>query len=344
MKIATFLSDFPVCGNPWLCDFIDGLALRGFAIDLYIESAGKSPVFRNNVRVINLSYPVLRCSQKEPDYVARQNIPFSHLLSPASIGVTQIISEKKKYDYCIGLESKGLLLAKIAADASGCRFGYLNFELYDEKNPGVWREQIADVKKFESLLMPEIDLFMIQDETRHNEYFKILNTNQRPQNTMYFPVSLPRVCLSEKPRYWHERYNLPEEFKIVFYIGQICSNRLVDKMVMAAQSFNDDQLLVIHGRGNADFLKELKQLDKKNKVIFSTDQAGWNMMNYLAASADMGLAFYRADRINDFTTGKSSAKLARYMQAGIPVICPEYPTFKDVVDKYHNGECFSDFA
>jgi SAM-dependent methyltransferase/glycosyltransferase involved in cell wall biosynthesis len=348
MRVGLFLSDFPIYYLPWACEIVDGLAARGLEINLYLRNAGeKAPVLQNNVNVINLSNPALRFSQKELDYVARQNIPFSHLLSPASIGVTQIISEKKKYDYCIGLESKGLLLAKIAADASGCRLGYLSFELYDEKNPGVWGGQIKDVRKFESLLMPEIDLFMIQDETRHNEYFKILNTNQRPQNTMYFPVSLPRVCLSEKPQYWHRKYNLPQECKIILYIGQICSNRLVDKMVMGAQSFDDDQLLVVHGPafGNInDILRQLKQLDKKNKVIFSTDDVDCNEMKYLVASADMGLAFYSADRINDFTTGKSSAKLARYMQAGIPVICPAYPTFKDVVDKYHNGECFSDFA
>lgn len=348
MKVAFFLSDFPIYYLSWLCNIADGLAARGFEIHLYLQKAGaKIPIFHRNVKVINLSEPGLNHSSEQVRCVDFHNIPFSYLLPPLSILIVRDMSARERYNYCIGFESAGLLLAKIAADASGCPFAYLSFELHGDQDLGVWGDQVSDFKKFESILMPEIDLFIIQGQTRCGEYFKILNTGRRPQNTMYFPISLPRVSLKEEPRYWHNKYNLSESLKIVFYIGQICSNRFVDKMVMSAQSFDAGQLLVVHGPAFDyvhDTLKEFNELDRKNRVIFSIDEVGPDKIKYMAASADIGLALYKREPINDFTTGKSSDKMAQYMQAGIPVVCSKYPTFEEVVNEYHNGECLSDFA
>jgi glycosyltransferase involved in cell wall biosynthesis len=348
MKIALFISHWPIHIVSWFSEIVNGFAVRGFEVDLYIDKAGQQvPAFEGHVKIINLSYLGSEHLRQQDCCVELPNIPFSYLLPPLSILIVRNTSSKRKYDYCIGFESAGLLLAKIAADASGCPFAYMSFELYCKEHPGVWKDRIGDFKKFESMLLSGMDLFMIQDKTREREYFKILNTNQRPQSTMYFPVSLPSAPLEKKPRYWHKKFNLLESLKIVFYEGQICSNRFVDKMVISAQSFCEDQLLVAHGPAFAyvnDTLRQLKELDRKNKAIFSTNEVQWDQMKYLSASADVGLVFYRDDNINDFTTGKSSSKMASYMRAGIPVVCSKYPTFEEVVNEYHNGECISDFA
>ena len=115
---------------------------------------------------------------------------------------------------------------------------------------------------------------------------------------------------------------------------------------MAAQSFRPDQQLVVHGPfyNNAAAMKQLTDLDTKRRVIFSTEMLPWDQVTAVGASADIGLVFYRSQYVNEFTTGRSSDKLARYLQSGIPVVCSDFPSFRQEVDRYHFGLCCSDFA
>jgi len=331
MKIAAFVTDFPLQLLCWLCDIIDGLAVRGVQVDLFLYKAGQAPQFRPGVRVI----PLPEGGQ-----------PGSELVAEAAINAVRKIASGVPYDACIGFESRGLLLAKIAADTAKCPLIHHSFELYDPEHPGVWQKDFAELKRLEGHLIREVDLFLIQDATREREYFRILGTDNRPQNTMHLPVSLPRLADRPKPRYWHEKYNLPSSTRVVFYIGQLTAGRFVDQMIVAAQSFRPDQQLVVHGPfyNNTAALKQLTDLDTKRRVIFSTQMLAWDQVAQIGASTDIGLVFYRSDRINDITTGRSSDKLARYLQSGIPVICPDFPSFREGIDKYRFGLGCSEFS
>jgi FkbM family methyltransferase len=331
MKIAAFVTDFPLHLLCWLCDIIDGLAVRGVQVDLYLYKAGQPPQFRPGVRVI----PLPEDGQSG-----------SELVAEAAINAVRKIASGVPYDACISFESRALLLAKIASDTVKCPLIHHNFELYDPEHPGVWQKDFVEIKRLEGRLIREVDLFLIQDAAREREYFRILGTDNRPLNTMHFPVSLPRLADRPKPRYWHETYNLAPSTRVVFYIGQLTAARFVDRMIVAAQSFRPDQQLVVHGPfyNNTAALKQLTDLDEKRRVIFSTQLLAWDQIVRISASADIGLVMYRRQMINEFTTGRSSDKLARYLQSGIPVICPDFPSFREGVDAYHFGLCCSEYA
>jgi hypothetical protein len=193
MKIAAFVTDFPLQLLCWLCDIIDGLAVRGVEVDLFLYKAGQPPQFRPGVRII----PLPEGGQGGPELVAK-----------AAVEAVRHIASQIPYDACIGFESRALLLAKVAADAAKCPLIHHSFELYDPEHPGVWQKDFAELKHIEGRLIREVDLFLIQDAARQREYFRILGTENRPQNTMHLPVSLPRLVDCPKPRYWHEQYNL----------------------------------------------------------------------------------------------------------------------------------------
>ena len=131
MKLAFYLSDFPIYYLPWLCQILDSLANQHFIIDLYLNNAGsKLPLFSKNVSIIELSANQNLLEHKHENKSEFSFPPFAYLLPQESVQNIHLLSKNYGYDFCIGLESRGLLLAKIASDASDCPLAYLNFELY----------------------------------------------------------------------------------------------------------------------------------------------------------------------------------------------------------------------
>jgi len=346
MKIAIFLSDFPLYFLPWACNIIEQMANKGFQIDVFVQNSGSNfPVFPKTVSIINLSDHSVNLSPLLLKPV-ETSIPFANLFPDRVIGMTHNMAKERGYDYCLGLEKFGLLLAKIAADISSCPLGYMSFELYEPGYPGVYGDRILEILRHEAKLIPQIDLFMIQDHVREYEYFRILQSNERPHHIMYFPISLSKCVFKEKPKYWHKKFDLSDDTKIIFYTGQIGATRFLDRFIESAQSFKHEQKLLIQGTtfGNTNLIHTLKGYDRNNKVLFSINEVDWKERSVLVASADIGLIYYRDKPINDYLTGRSSDKMAAYMQAGIPIICPNYPTFINVVDRFHNGKYISAFS
>ena len=95
MKLAFYLSDFPIYYLPWLCHILDSLAKQDFIIDLYLNNAGtKIAVFPNNVHVIELSAnPKLpeQNHETKPDF---RIPPFVNLLPLDSVRNSHFLSKK----------------------------------------------------------------------------------------------------------------------------------------------------------------------------------------------------------------------------------------------------------
>ncbi len=347
MKIAAFVTDFPLHLLCWLCDVINGLAARGVQIDLFLYKAGEPPRFHPNIRAINLSQVARQIGTSGQSSTAHpEPLSFSTIFAPGVVETVERAALQARYDTCISFESRALILARIAAKAAGCSLVHHSFELYEPSYPGVWQDEFGVIKQFERKLIKDVDLFLIQDVDRQREYFRLLGTSDRPARTQFLPVALPRLSSTVKPRTWHQKYNLSPNTRVIFYMGQLSAARFVDQMIRAAQSFRSDQQIIVHGPiyNNTAAFSKLKELDVARRVIFSTEMLPWDQVNRLCASADIGLVFYRSQYINEITTGRSSDKLARYLQSGIPVVCSDFPSFRRETDKYHFGLCCSDFA
>jgi ADP-heptose:LPS heptosyltransferase/predicted O-methyltransferase YrrM/glycosyltransferase involved in cell wall biosynthesis/SAM-dependent methyltransferase len=339
MKVAVFFAHFPIAYHTYVYNFVNRLASRVHAVDFFLYDAGdRIPVFHNNVTVINVSDAV-----KRPPVKPKKEY-FDFVPEP-TVALITLHAHEKKYDYCIGIETIGLMYADIAARISRCPFAYHSLEMYTPAIPGIWRpEEIAVLQHYECALFGQLDLFLIQDACREREFLRSLPTPVQPPPAFYFPISMPPHSLPKKPRHWHERYQLSADMEIIFYFGQINTNRFVDRMITAAQSFADNQMLILQGSTFGTDLKLLQKLDVKKKVRFAPEFVDNDAISLYVASADVGCVFYKHDKINESTAGRSSTKLALYMQSYIPVVCSDYPTFREVVDHYHNGKYIADFS
>lgn len=337
MKIAIFLSEWPIGILPWACTIVEGLANRGFEVHLFIRNGDRGDgLFDARVKVFDLTS--FKISDAETLFAQYGSMfPISEYIDKESLVAAYAMGCSNKYDWCLGLERMGLLLAKTAAVGSKSLLAYMSFELYEPSHPGVYKEKLAGILRHEANILSSVDLFIIQDSVREAHYYRILGDDVSPKETLYYPISLTTAEKIQQPKEWHRKYNIPSDTKIILYTGSIGVNRFVEEFVLAAQAFPEEYKLIIHGPAydQFDYLYHLRKLDINNRTILSTDLVGWKERSLLAASADIGIVYYRNEPVNDRDTARSSDKVAAYLAAGIPFVGPNYQTYQDIAGSYH---------
>lgn len=351
VKIALFCG-LGLSGHHQIYYLVNEFATRGARVDFFIQKPIPDGYFEFHPNVSVTLLPrriegkaIPKLIQKIQKRWARMTgqtkpLPLDYFLTKRAMERVKTEALEKKFDYCIGLEYNGLFFAQIAAQVAGCPFAFFSYEL--AKPYAYQNRELASIRHYEAQIIREADLLIIQDAVREREYMKALQTTERPQDVLHFPVSLPRVSFPEKPRYWHEKFGLPADKKIVLNLGSIHPFYLIDQVVSGVQTLPDDFVVIVHGMKYSPFFGQVKKLDRNNRVIYSTDYVDIATVPLLAASADIGLAFYTDEDANFCTSGRSSYKIAFYMQAGVPMICSAHPTFAEVVNEYHNGVLLSD--
>jgi glycosyltransferase involved in cell wall biosynthesis len=158
------------------------------------------------------------------------------------------------------------------------------------------------------------------------------------------PISLLGPARPERTWYLHDRLGISRETHIVLLLGQIHAQRSTIDAVKAAQSLPAGWMLVVHGPAHGDdaLLQHLASLNTSGRARISTDLVAPRELTDLVASADVGLVLYAGDTPNDYLTGRSSEKVARYAQAGVPMIAFDYPSFLEVFDRFECGRCIED--
>lgn len=344
MKIGVFLTNFPLYFSVHIIELVNSLAASGHEVDLFLQSSGeKVPKFFAPVSVIQLPDELRFGDEAMPGLGST----FLSLIPHRNQNVVRQLSMLRQYDYCLGIESVGLCLAKLAADVSGGRYGMMSLELYDERNPGVWGGAIRQIKAIERELIKDADCLIIPDLERLNVYQEQLGITLRPEQCRLIPIGLSESVIDRgAPDYWRTTLKLPEHAKILLYVGQLGPRRFNEEMVSGFQNVRGDAVLAFRAGmvGDGNYLKNLTQMDKTGRFILDIEELPWNKRFERINGADIGLVFYTDKVINDMLTGRSSDKVAAYMQAEVPMICPKYDTFVDVIKRYHNGVAISDFS
>lgn len=325
-KIAITLSSFPIFYLTFIIDFINLLSEK-FDIELFLHNSGSNmPKFNNNVRIRLIAH-----NKTKKSHSVRQ------LLGKETIVKLKIFSQKR-YFAIIGIESLGLVMANILNKNNKQKLFYYNFELYDKNQKGVWQLNYNFIKQLEkNILLESVDKLIIQDKDREIAYKKIINLNKRI-DVCYLPVSLRDITIKT------EKSN--NELINIMYYGQLSPIRFNTHMVLEAQKFDVNIKLSINAVsfiGN-QYVEELKSLDLNNKVIFNLKHTKYNEIYKDIQEATIGLVFYRDTVINERLTGKSSVKLAHYMQVGIPIIGFKHTSLNKIVNDYNIGITISNLS
>jgi len=142
----------------------------------------------------------------------------------------------------------------------------------------------------------------------------------------------------EKSNFLRTRCNIDPNKKILLYFGFLHERRLVTQLVRIANCLEDDIVLVLHGWGRDKYLRYLRSIADKNKVIFSLGFVPEDEIRKVISSADIGIATYTTTNSNERLIAFSSTKMAYYAQCGVPVIAFDTESFRQLLVTFKCGE------
>jgi glycosyltransferase involved in cell wall biosynthesis len=241
----------------------------------------------------------------------------------------------------IGVEPFGLIAATLAADASKKEKSvpviYYNQELLLEKE--CHTVELKILKVLERMCNRMCYLTIVTDK-RRAALLRIDNSIES-ESIICVPVAGLGKAYRAKGNLLKEMCGIPQEKKVLLYAGYMESWAMCLEMAEAAQNWKDDIVLVLHSwqedAANSPYITQIRRLTQTHKVYLSLKQVDWQKMPELVSSADIGLALYQNLGEARSEIGHSSNKLAQYLQMGLPVITTDYPSLRDVIDRYQCG-------
>ena len=258
---------------------------------------------------------------------------------PESILAKAVAAMANKQYLCFfGMEAQGLIFAGWLGSKLGVPVVYFNLELsfsgLAHYRPGLnldlWRELEI---KYHSWAVATI----IQDEERARLLFE--NNRVFQHNVFFVPVALLGEPIRTRHRYFHQRFGLPGDERLLLHFGSINRYRKSPQVVQGVQKLPPGWTVVMHGALDESIREEMQRYDTGRRVILSTDLVPHKQLQILVSSADVGLVFYTDENFNEYTAGLASDKMARYMQCGLPVIVNDFPSFRRIIDKHRCGVC-----
>lgn len=227
------------------------------------------------------------------------------------------------YTCAIGVDLDGLSLAHDIC--RGAPLMYYSLELllsYELTTPAE-----RQLKARERELSQACTCVIVQDRERAR---LLAEDNEIPWDRMVMvPNAPPGPARRRSSHYWHERFHLRDEQRVVIHSGSLGHWTGVESIVQSAADWPEPWVLVVHTRYDAEtssYVDALRRNADPNRVFFSLKPVPRQDYDALIDGADVGIAFYvsSADsaftQLNVQTIGLSSGKLAYYLRAGLPVI------------------------
>jgi glycosyltransferase involved in cell wall biosynthesis len=258
----------------------------------------------------------------------------------------------KDYRCVIGVEKRGLIWAKEVASRLGVGYIYYSLELYTEDFERLiigYSPSFTQLRLLERNCHQKAFATIIQDPERAQVLFRDNGLSMSEATIYYIPVSLiggpykrrsrffHEVLGIRRSRFFHEVLGISDDKKVILYFGLIVEARYALELARVAQSFPDDWVLVLHGWGTSATIKEVKALDRREKVKMSLGMVPSGRLQDVVASADVGLVFYSPTINNDRMTAFSSEKMAIYAQCGVPFIAFDYPGYRRLANEDRFG-------
>ncbi|WP_375724893.1 hypothetical protein LXN10_05535 [Arcobacter sp. KX21116] len=347
MKKIAFIwpAGFPLNRMIWPQDFLNILA-NYFFIDLYWGQKenhfqGSTLKLHENINVI--SYGILEHYVKQDFSDIKPYLIES--LTSGNIQYLYNSIQKNNYDYCIANEKSSLVIAKEFMQKN-TKIIYWPTELYTMESHADSHHRLPIQLDYERKVINSIDLIIHADENREKEFFRICQKEFFTKK-LYFPISLKREKISNSTnKSYHNLFNLEKQKKIILYNGLISVHkRFIIDIVIAAQKMPEEVVVVLSGlhNGDSELLRIIKLLDKKGQIFIDTILHSPEERHNLFCTADIGLAFYVEDDVNELLTIMSSDKIASYTRAGLPIISFDYSNYINIYGKVKFGIGIDEF-
>jgi glycosyltransferase involved in cell wall biosynthesis len=245
------------------------------------------------------------------------------------------IIDNGDYSACIGIEKKGLIWAAQIAQKLHVPYLYHSLELYTAEHPEVRKSANARIlKNVEKIYHKNAYATIIQDERRGEILLR--DNGVKNERKLFVPISMLGPAYRKRSRYFQAKLCLPDDTSVILNFGLIWKERLCFEVTKIAQNFPNNWVLVFHGHEEDGEIKKIRSIDRKNKVIISSQFVDESRIQEVVSSAHIALVLYKSNLQNDILTAFSSEKLALCLQCGLPIIAFNYPGY-EILTEYKCG-------
>jgi glycosyltransferase involved in cell wall biosynthesis len=216
---------------------------------------------------------------------------------------------------------------------------YDSHELYVERNALRNSPRITKVllRKMEGFFLKSTDRIITVCDSIANEFSKRYSY---PFDHIKVIMNAPAFQEDVKPFSLRKKLDIPENKKILLYIGRITVNRGLEQIIQSMNSL-DEFVFVIMGYGAKVYIKQLKSYIEKegftDRVFFFGPVPHEEVVNY-AASADLGIAAIQNVCLSYYFCAPN--KIFDYISAGIPVVGSNFPEIDKICNSYKIGLTF----
>ena len=346
-RIGFFIFSYPLGISGSIIQSILSLARAGAEVDVFIDQCSFSqyPVSleQENVHLIEVAIDkeqrgqrFHRDSSSACESLTGMGGRFPRYLTYVE-NVSNLIGDCQ-YHLFVGVEPFGLVAADLLLPFAKCPIVYYNMELFQRSNCKFREAHL--LKDLEIQASRACVLTVIPDENRARVFIAENRVDER--SIRYLPVSTAGEPIGEKGDFFRKMFDLRGDKRILIYAGHITDWARCEEIVKGSLMWPDEYALVFQSwQNNMDRDPHVSSLRREAGpgTYFSSEPIPRDAFPYALSSADVGLMFYRAIDENFTEIGSSSNKLAEYLRAGLPVIASDFPSIRDIFDRYNCGVC-----
>ena len=247
-----------------------------------------------------------------------------------------LIIRNIKPEICHGHDPSGLFVAYYAKVFWDCKLIYDSHELWGHtshmknynkilyKTGGVFEKYIIKISDIVITVNKSIADILKQNTGKEN--IKIIR-NISEINTVNLKLKRSRL-------------NLPNYKFILIYIGSLAQGRGVNRLIECMTNVHKDIGLAIVGgeeKYHVGYNKLIERFFLSGRIRLLPSVSP-NEVISICSVADVGIHPIENTCLNHFYCLPN--KLFQYIQAGIPVLCSDFPEMRKIVDGYKIGEVF----
>lgn len=318
-RIALLFDRTYIDAHPCFMELANQLAKSGFGVDIYIvmNAINHHPFFETkNIRIF--PFPLSKI----------QRIEYWSKI---------IFTQDRKYKAIVGTPVSGVWMAYNTAKIQKIPFYYLADELIQhliDSSPAALRKKLANRnyitnKKAVATIALGEERYTMQQQLNKIDY---------PHDHIVIPNAPAGNTVKLKSNYFRDIFNIEDRKPILLFAGTLYWN-LAKKIFEETKNYSDrDYHLIFHARSLGMMLGN----DTHPFIKVSNVPIPASMMNYAVSSADIGIAVYDKNSMQEIRNGFTGGKIGTYLKNELPLITGSVESLRFFEEKgvgtYWNGE------
>jgi glycosyltransferase involved in cell wall biosynthesis len=219
-----------------------------------------------------------------------------------------------------------------------CKLVYDSHELTTEinglKQKPRWDRKFIERNERKYIKKADAAMMVCDSIAEHN--LKKYRLEKKPYVVRNIPDSKP---VRGKYNHFREKWGIGEDKIILLYQGGFMKGRGIENIIKTLRVLDDRFVFVMLGYPEEEYINVYKKIAEQIGVagrVYYMPAVPQSVLGEYSGSADIGLHLIENTCLNHFYCLPN--KIFEYINAGLPVLCSDFPEMKKIVSGYRVGE------